>query len=73
MEADHQGRRRRRAIQPEKDPGETKNLIHDKSEEVRRVIEELHAKIVARMREIRDPALELTARKTPRRSRRSRR
>ena len=43
----------------EKDAGETKNLIHDQSDEVRRVIEELHGKIVARMREIRDPALKL--------------
>ena len=41
------------------DPGERKNLIHDQSQEVRRVVEELHAKIVARMRQIRDPALEL--------------
>ena len=41
------------------DPGETKNLIRDQSDEVRRVVDELHAKILARMRQIKDPALEL--------------
>ena len=43
----------------EKDPAETTNLIHDPSDEVQQVIRTLHAKIVARMRQIDDPALEL--------------
>lgn len=50
----------------EKDPGETNNLIHDPSDEVRRVIEKLHAKIIARMREIGDPALEFVSKQETR-------
>ncbi|OHB79044.1 MAG: hypothetical protein A2V98_01925 [Planctomycetes bacterium RBG_16_64_12] len=43
----------------EVDPAETTNLIADPAPEVREVIRSLHAKIVAKMREVNDPALEL--------------
>jgi len=43
----------------EADPAETTNLIGDPSPEVRQVIEDLHAKIVAKMREVNDPVLGL--------------
>ncbi len=39
------------------DPAETTNLIDADSTEIQRVIAELHAKIVARMRGVNDPAL----------------
>jgi uncharacterized sulfatase len=43
----------------EKDPAETTNLIADQSPEVRRVIDELHAKILAKLRETNDPRLKV--------------
>ena len=41
------------------DPAETNNLIHSGRPEVQRVIQDLHAKIVAKMRENNDPVLKL--------------
>jgi len=43
----------------EKDPAETTNLIRDPSPEVQRVVKTLHEKILAKMRKVNDPALEL--------------
>jgi len=40
------------------DPGESRNLINDPRPEVRRVIGDLGAKIVERMRELKDPVLD---------------
>jgi hypothetical protein len=43
----------------QKDPGETTNVFNDDSPEVQAVIKGLHTKILAKMREFNDPALEL--------------
>lgn len=43
----------------QKDPAETTNLIRDPSPEVQQIIERLHAKILAKMREVNDPVLAL--------------
>jgi len=45
----------------EKDPTETTNLIHDASPETQQVIQTLHGKILAKMRQLNDPALKLVS------------
>ena len=42
----------------ENDPAEAHNLIASDDPDVRRVVEDLHAKIIARMRQVDDPVLE---------------
>ena len=39
------------------DPEENINLIHDQREEVRKVVRDLHQKIIGQMRTINDPLL----------------
>lgn len=50
----------------ERDPAESVNRIHDASPEVRRIIQELHAKILEHMRKTNDPALELAEKRSGR-------
>ncbi|HID21056.1 MAG TPA: DUF4976 domain-containing protein [Planctomycetaceae bacterium] len=47
------------------DPGETTNLIHDPSPEVRCVVKTLHARIIRQMRELNDPVIELLEQEDP--------
>ena len=47
----------------QKDPGETTNVINDDSPEVEAVIKNLHTKILAKMREVNDSALELSGKR----------
>ena len=42
------------------DPAEADNLISDDSPEVQAVIKELHTKLVQQMKQINDPALQLS-------------
>ena len=42
-----------------KDPEETNNLINSEKSDHQNIIRELHSKILAKMKELKDPALEL--------------